>query len=235
VFTTVMAVAATTMFGFTGTSLLVVLYLQHVQGVTPLGVGIRTLAMFVPFIFVSAMAGKVVHKIGFKITLTTVLVVMAAGIFALRPTQVGPGFSHVWPGLVIVGLGTGLLVAPSIAAAVISVDQSQACMSSSMVNMFRQLGNVLGASIVGTIVTTTFANRLSEHHLPRQVIDPVVAAAQRGDHDSAGRPSDLMALVTTSARQAFTDATHLSALVTAVAVAAVAIPTVLFIRRRPAA
>ncbi|MFI6362107.1 MFS transporter [Nocardia sp. NPDC050630] len=237
-FTMVMAVAATTMFGFTGTSLLVVLYCQHVQGVTPLGAGVRALAMFVPFILISALAGKIAHRIGFKVILTGGLIVMAAGIFALRAIEAGPDSSRLWPGLIIVGIGTGLLVAPSTAAAVISVHRSQAGMASAMVNMFRQLGNVLGASVTGTILTTKFGDglgeRLTEHHLPQQTIDSVVDAAQRGNHDSARLPTELASLVADSARRAFTDASHLSALVTATIIAAIVIPTVLFIRHRPA-
>lgn len=111
-------------------------------------------------------------------------------------------------------------------------------MASAMVNMFRQLGNVLGASVTGTILTTKFGDelgeRLTEHHLPQQTIDSVVDAAQRGNHDSARLPTELASLVADSARRAFTDASHLSALVTATIIAAIVIPTVLFIRHRPA-
>lgn len=235
-FTMVMAVAATAMFGFTGTSLVVVLYCQHVQGTTPLGAGLRALAMFVPFIIVSALAGRLAHRVGFKIMLTGGLIVMAAGISALRLIEAGPDSARLWPGLVIVGLGAGMLVAPSTAAAVISVHRSQAGMASATINMFRQLGNVLGASVTGTILTAKFGSglgdRLTAHHLPQQTVTSVVDAAQRGSH-SAHLPAELASLVGDSVRKAFTDASHLSALVIAITVAVVAIPAVLFIRHRP--
>ncbi|MGO4617012.1 MFS transporter [Nocardia sp. 2YAB30] len=236
-FSAVMGVAATTMFGFVGTALLTVLYLQNVQAVTPLGAAVRSLAMFIPFILVSAVAGKIVHRVGFKVMLTVGLVVMAVGIMALRAAQAGPGFSNVWPGLVVAGIGSGLLIAPSTAAAIISVKHSQAGMASAVVNMFRQLGNVLGASVLGTILTTKFAddlsNRLSADGLPKPAVDQIVDGAQRGHHAS-GLPDRLATLVGDAVRQAFTDAYHLGVLVAGIVVLAVAIPTLILVRRSPA-
>ena len=92
-FSAVMAVATTAMIGFTGTALMAVLYLQHVQGLTPLGAGVRVLMMFVPFITISAVAGRIVHRVGFKVILTAGLLAMAVGAFALlwsQPVPVSP-------------------------------------------------------------------------------------------------------------------------------------------------
>lgn len=224
-FSAVMGVAATAMFGFTGTALITVLYLQHVQHLTPLGAGLRLLAMFVPFIVISAVAARIVRPLGFKLTLTAGLILTGAGAAALTAAP-----SAIWPGLVLAGIGTGLLVAPSTAAAVISVPPAQAGMASAVVNMFRQLGNVLGASILGTILTTQFAagltDRLTARGLPA---DQIVGAAERG---AAGGP-----LPTGVAEQisfAFTDAYHVGALTAAAVLLVIAVPTVALVRRRPA-
>ena len=69
-FSAVLAVATTAMFGFTGTALLTTLYLQHVHELTPLQTGVRLLVMFIPFIVVSAVAGRLVRRTGFKVMLT---------------------------------------------------------------------------------------------------------------------------------------------------------------------
>jgi EmrB/QacA subfamily drug resistance transporter len=236
-FSAVMGVAATAMFGFTGTALITVLYLQHVQSLTPLEAGVRSLTMFVPFILLSALAGKLVHKTGFKVMLTAGLLVLGSGILALLWTANTTSFTHVWPGLVIVGIGSGLLVAPSTAAAVISVHPTQAGMASSAVNMFRQLGNVLGASVLGTIITSQFASNLTDNltagGLPQATADQITAGAQHGE-EAAGLPAQVADLVTSAVGNAFTDAYHSAALVAGIVVLVVAIPTVFLVRHRPA-
>ncbi|WP_127500857.1 MFS transporter [Actinoplanes solisilvae] len=227
-FSAVMGVAATAMFGFTGTALITVLYLQHVQHLTPLGAGLRLLAMFVPFIVISAVAARIVRPLGFKLTLTAGLILVGAGAGAVALTAAP---SAIWPGLLVAGLGTGLLVAPSTAAAVNSVPPSQAGMASAVVNMFRQLGNVLGASILGTVLTTHFAadltDRLTTRGLPA---DQIVTAAERGTSSGPIPP-----VVADQISFAFTDAYHVGALTAAAVLLAIAVPTALLVRRRPAA
>jgi DHA2 family multidrug resistance protein-like MFS transporter len=69
-YTTVMGVAAASMFGFVGTSLLAVLYMERVQQLSALATGVRLLAMFATYIAVSALAGRLVQKVGFTFMLT---------------------------------------------------------------------------------------------------------------------------------------------------------------------
>ncbi|GAA4385787.1 MFS transporter [Tsukamurella soli] len=238
-FSAVMAVAATAMFGFTGTALLTTLQLQHSAGTTVLGAGLRLLAMFIPFVAASASAGLVVRRTGFRVILTAGLTLMAAGDLLLLLTRPGPDFARMLPGLLVVGLGAGVLVAPSTAAAVISVPTAQAGMASAAVNMFRQVGNVLGAAVLGTVLTTGFAEqlgrRLSTAHVPTPVADGVVAAAGHGDAGAAALPAHLTRVVEDAVRGAFTTADHHGLVVGAAVLLVVAVPAALFVRSRPAA
>jgi DHA2 family multidrug resistance protein-like MFS transporter len=235
-FSTVMAVAGVTMFGFTGTALLTVLYLQHVQGVSALGAGLRVLAMCVPFILISPLAARLVRRVGFTRLLGTGLVVMSVGIALLLLALPEPGFGRIWPGLVVTGIGSGLLVAPSTAAAVVSVPQAQAGMASSAVNMFRQLGNVLGASVLGTVLTSQFASgltdRLAVAGLPPEAAAAATRGAERGG-EGADLPAGLAAVVQDAVHRAFTDAFHAGVLVAALVVALAVVPTLVLVRHRP--
>ncbi|WP_063127055.1 MFS transporter [Nocardia fusca] len=237
-FSAVLAGAAITMFAFTGTALVTVLYLQHVQETTPLGAGSRLLVMFVPFIVVSALAGRLVHRTGFKTMLTLGLLVMAAGVFALLAAPPEPGFGRVWPGLLLVGIGSGMLVAPSTAAAVISVPLHQAGMASAAVNMFRQVGNVLGASILGTILTTRFATELADdlhrQNLPDETVGKIVEAAGEGDSSTASLPAALADRITAAVHEAFTSADHLALTAAGAVLLVTALPVLAFVRQRPA-
>lgn len=237
-FSAVMAGAAITMFAFTGTALVTVLYLQHVQETTPLGAGSRLLVMFVPFILVSALAGRLVHRTGFKTMLTLGLLVMAAGVFALLAAPPEPGFGRIWPGLLLVGIGSGMLVAPFTAAAVISVPLHRAGMAGAAVNMFRQVGNVLGASILGTILTTRFAADLTDdlhaQNLPDDTVEKIVHATGEGGISASALPPALADRVTHAVHVAFTSADHLALTVAGVVLLVTAVPVVFFVRQRPA-
>lgn len=70
--------------------------------------------------------------------------------------------------------------------------RSEAWMASSTVNMFRQFGNVLGASVLGSILTSQFADNLThdlhQDGLPAEVVDQVVGGAEAGTQPRRSRP-----------------------------------------------
>ncbi|MBM9502956.1 MFS transporter [Actinacidiphila acididurans] len=235
-FSAVMGVSATTMFGFVGISLLSVLYMQRVGQVAPLGVGVRMLSMFGTYILISAAASRLVRKVGFTAMLTAGLVLMGAGALALLATGPSGDYASMWPGLLVAGVGAALLTAPSTAAAVNSVPALQAGMAASSVNMARQLGAVLGPSVLGTIVTSRFPrnlhHRLTDAGVPGPQADKVVAGASHGG-STAGLPAGLARAVGAAVPRAFTDAVHLGLLVGGIVLLVMAVPTARFVRHRP--
>jgi DHA2 family multidrug resistance protein-like MFS transporter len=193
------------------------------------------MVMFVSYMAVTSVAAQIVRRIGFTLMLTAGLLLMGAGALALLATGPFGGFAAMWPGLLLAGVGSGLLVAPSTAAAVNSVPRLQAGMASSAVNMFRQLGSVLGPAVLGTIVTTRFPRNLTSRligaNIPRDTANQIAAGAIRGA-TNPGPPGPLARTVATSAAGAFTDAAHLGWLVGGVVLLATAVPVVAFIRHR---
>jgi predicted MFS family arabinose efflux permease len=231
----VMGVATATMFGFVGISLLAVLYMENVQQLSALGTAVRLLAMFGTFVVISAFAGRLIRRVGFTVMLATGLALLGAGALTLLATGSGTGYGALWPGLLISGIGTALLTAPSAAAAVNSVPRLQAGMASSSVNMFRQLGSVLGPSVLGTIVTTRVPDylreRLTAQGIPGPQATHIAAAAMQGA-SPASLPPALARTVTSSVAGAFTDAVHLGLLVGGITLLVMAIPAALFVRHR---
>lgn len=156
-FSAVMGVAAISVFGLVGVALLSVLYMERVGQTSPLDVGVRLLPLFGTFLVVTVVAARVlVHRVGFTPLITAGLVLIGAGSLALLATDASGGYGAMWPGLLVAGIGAGLLTAPSTAAAVNSVPPQQEGMAAAAVNMARQLGTVLGPSVLGTVVTSRF-------------------------------------------------------------------------------
>ncbi|GAA4846393.1 hypothetical protein GCM10023403_05860 [Pseudonocardia benzenivorans] len=238
-FSTVMVVAVVFMFGFTGCALLMVLYLERVARLSPIDVGLALLPMFGVYVVVSAIAARIVRKLGTTLVMTVGLVVSAGGAFLLLAAGTDYAYAHVWPGFAIFGFGMGLVAAPTTAAAVVSVPPQQAGMASGTVNMFRQLGNVLGASILGTILTSRFTSELpgelAGNGVPAPVAAQVAAAASSGGTPSSALPVSLAARVAESVGSAFTTGFHTGAIVAGVVLVVVAVPTALLVRQRAAA
>ncbi|MGV9502576.1 MFS transporter [Streptomyces sp. NPDC003642] len=238
-FSAVMGVAAAAMFGFVGVALLSVLYMQRVRQDSTLEVGVRLLVLFVTFIGVSAVAPRLVRRLGFTVVLTAGLLALGAGALALLAAGPFDGYGAMWPGLLVAGAGGGLLIAPSSAAAVSSVPALQAGMAASAINMARQLGNVLGPSVLGTIVTTRFPgelhDRLVASGVPASGADGIVAGASQGGGSAAHLPDSLARTVAHVVPQAFTDAVHRGLLVGGVVLLIAAVPCALFVRHRPTA
>ncbi|MEU3979173.1 MFS transporter [Streptomyces sp. NPDC026672] len=234
-FSAVMGVATSTMFGFVGTSLLAVLYMERVQQLSALATAVRLLAMFATYVVASAFAGRFVQRLGFTLTLTAGLATLGVGALALLATGPFSGYDTLWPGLFVAGVGSALLMAPSTAAAVNSVPRLQAGMASASVNMFRQLGAVLGPSVLGTIVTTRFPHyledRLTSSGVPAPEAAKITDGAVHGG-TGTGLPPELARTVADSAARAFTDAVHLGLLIGGIVLLVMAVPTALFVRHR---
>lgn len=237
-FSTVMLVGAAAMFGFVGIALLSVLHLQRVAGHDALGTGVRLMPMMVSYVVVSAFGARIVRTVGFTVALTSGLVLMGAGALALCWTGAVSGYAHMWPGLLLAGIGSALLVAPSTAAAVNSVSPLQAGMASATVNLFRQLGAMLGPAVLGTIATSRFpgllAGDLSAAGVPHGSATAIAASIGHGQPPSADAAT--LALLSRAVPDAFTTALHSSLLVGGVTLLAIAALAAVFVRHRhPAA
>ncbi|MFF4234197.1 MFS transporter [Streptomyces sp. NPDC001820] len=169
--------AATVLFGFVGLSLLQVLWLQRVRGLSALEVGVQLLAEFGTFIAASVLAGVLVRRSGPRPLIVGGLLLAAAGA-ALFAT-VGPAdtFTGYAAALVIFGLGCGLANAPSTALAVGHVPRGREGEAGGTVNAARQVGAVLGTSILGTLLTSRFEDRAGTASDPREAFTDAVGYA----------------------------------------------------------
>jgi DHA2 family multidrug resistance protein-like MFS transporter len=159
-FSTVMVVSATVLFGFTGLSLISVLFLERVGHLSAWTTGLHLLALMGTYVVVSAIAPRLLPRTGFKVMLTAGLIITAIGSLLLLRVHPHEGWTNMTVALVALGVGFGSLIAPATAAAMNSVAPVQAGMASGTVNMFRQLGGVMGTSVLGSILTSQLASGL---------------------------------------------------------------------------
>jgi len=127
----------------------VALNLQVVAGFTPLAAGTALLPVTVLMLLFSARAGSLAERIGPRYPMTAGPLVCAVGLLLLA--RVGPKASYlaqVFPGVLVLGLGLAMTVAPLTATALGSVDERRAGIASGVNNAVARAGGLLAVAVL---------------------------------------------------------------------------------------
>jgi EmrB/QacA subfamily drug resistance transporter len=127
------------------------LWLQSVLGRSAIQAGLIFLPCALAAFVTSAVVGKLMHRAHPRIFIGIGLLVVAAGALAQAVIRSGSGWAVVIPGLVLVGIGAGLAMAPLSATAMSAVPWQQAGMAGGALSSFRQLGYAFGIAVLGEI------------------------------------------------------------------------------------
>jgi EmrB/QacA subfamily drug resistance transporter len=141
-------------------------YLQGVKGFSPIQSGVAFLPLAIGIVVASTLSNVVLlPKTGPRPLIPTGMVMGAIGMFILsRLTPTSGYFAHVFPALVILGLGFGLIVGPSISSATLGATQQDAGIASAMVNTMQQIGGSIGVALLSTLAVSTTAHYGRSHH-----------------------------------------------------------------------
>jgi EmrB/QacA subfamily drug resistance transporter len=145
-----------------GVFLFLTYYLQQNLGFSPIASGAAFLPMTVA-IMVSATTSqtKLLPRIGARPLVGAGLVLGMVGMLYL--TGIGTDSSywtHVFPPLLIMGAGFGLIFAPAIATATLGVEPSDAGVASAMVNTMQQIGGSIGTALLSTLAASATTSAL---------------------------------------------------------------------------
>lgn len=177
-------VSAVGLFCFVGVMFLEVLFLQRVQDVDPVATGIRLLPAMASFVVGTAIAGGLSAKMNAAKLLLIGTVVAGASAIVLAQQQPESPVLLTTVGLVMLGLGSGFVVAPATAATISVVPPEQSSAASSAVTAFRQVGAVLGTATLGAVLAIRFIGdlpgRLSDAGVPDETAEAVVEVARAG-------------------------------------------------------
>ncbi|MEV5155735.1 MFS transporter [Streptomyces werraensis] len=234
-YTAALVVAAAGLFAFVGVTFLEVQFLQRVQGADALDTGVRLLAAMAAFVLSTALASRLAGRLGAaRLLVAGCALTGVAGLVLLLQRPDSP-YGVTAAGLVLAGLGSGLVVAPSTTAALAVVPPPAAPAASSAVTAFRQVGSVLATAALGAVLSLRFLDALPAEldaaQVPSAVADVVLERAGSGSDGAGSAP----AAVHTAVGRAFTDGVHAGMLViSAVSFAAAVLAALFLLRRRPA-
>ena len=131
-------------------------YMQRNLGYSPVTSGLAFLPMVVGIVLTSTTANiRLLNRFGARPLVPTGMALGAAGMLYL--TGLGPTAtyaSEILPALVVMGLGFGLIFAPSIATATLGVAESDQGVASAMVNTSQQVGGSIGTALLSTIAVS---------------------------------------------------------------------------------
>lgn len=149
-------------FSLSGVLLFLVLYLQQVQGYTPLEAGVSLLPITILLLVLSPRVGALSSRLGPRLPMAVAPVIVAAGFFLLL--SIGRQSSYlttVFPAVVVIGLGMSFFVTPLTATVMGSVPPHAAGIASGVSNTLSRVASLLAIAVLGLIVADRFQSSLA--------------------------------------------------------------------------
>ncbi len=131
------------------------LYLQQVNGYSPLKAGLAFLPAGLATMAGALNAARLVARIGPRRQLVTGLLLAAAGLAWMSTVSAHAGyFAHVFGPVLLVGVGLGLSFVPMTMAATTGVPPHEAGLASGLINTSRQVGGAVGLALMATVASS---------------------------------------------------------------------------------
>lgn len=128
-------------------TILMPFYLQHVLNYTTSRVGLMMAFFPICMAIVAPISGYASDKIGPLFLTTGGLLVKVGGFLYLLTATAHSGFWQIVPGLVLLGIGTGMFQSPNNSCVMNAVHSDQIGIANGLNALVRNIGNILGASL----------------------------------------------------------------------------------------
>jgi EmrB/QacA subfamily drug resistance transporter len=200
------------------------IYLQDIDGTSPLGAGLRFLPITAFVFFVPLATRNLAPRFPMWVLLAVSLAIVTGGLLLMEPVSVGDSWTVLLAGFIVCGIGIGL-ANPTIAQAALRVvDPARTGMASGISNTARVGGLALGVAGLGAFLQ----NRVGQHLSAAGYHGKAIAAAvsSSGLRAAAGNPS-----LRPVADAAFVSGFRLIILLGAVAVFVGALAAAVLVRR----
>jgi EmrB/QacA subfamily drug resistance transporter len=151
--------------GMFGVFLFLTYYMQQTLGFSPLKTGLAFLPMMAVIMPTGAIGQtRLVPRFGTRRLVTLGMVFGAAAMVMFTGITVHSSYTtHVLPGLMLMGLGLGLIMAPAMSTATLGIDRRDAGVASAMVNTGQQVGGSIGTALLSTLAASATQTYAAAH------------------------------------------------------------------------
>lgn len=140
-------------FGMFGIFFPITLFLQGVLDYSPIRAGLMMTPMSVMIMIAAPLSGRLSDRIGSRWILTGGLTLVTLGILLIiMAISVDTTWQSLLPALLVTGTGMGMTFAPMTAAAMREVPTRIAGSASGILNTTRNVGQVLGIAVLGSLL-----------------------------------------------------------------------------------
>jgi len=160
-FSAAIAAMGLVLFALLGMFFLLTQWLQFSLGYSPLQTGVRVGPVALVLLIAAPLSSVLVRVVGTKPVVAFGMFFIAVGLGLLSRTTVHGGYTDALPLFVLVGLGTGLVLAPSIESVLGSLPRQEAGVGSATSDTALQLGGALGVAVLGTALNLRYQGRMT--------------------------------------------------------------------------
>jgi EmrB/QacA subfamily drug resistance transporter len=178
-------------FGLIGVIYLLVLFLQIVLGFSALKAGLTILPLPIGIMIVAPFAGRMTDKIGGRWILFAGTLIAAVGVYLMSDLTAITDWPNLVLPLLLSGIGMGMVMAPVTTVVMQNTPVEQSGMGAGILSTTRQIGSVLGLSVLGAILQNQLVNNFTTSlnkipQIPAAFRDQIVSGIQSGGIGAGG-------------------------------------------------
>jgi len=141
--------------------LYLVIYLQDILGYSALGAGLRVSVITLATMVTATAAGRLSEHMPVRWLIGPGLLLVGIGLIVMAGLTGTSAWTHLIPGFIVAGLGSGMVNPPLASTAIGVVPPQKAGMASGVNSTFRQVGIATGIAALGSIFTSAIGAHLS--------------------------------------------------------------------------
>lgn len=140
------------------------LYLQEVLRYSPSRTGVGFLPVPFAIALTATNVPRIIKKVGAKRVIMVAPLVTAVGLLMLSRITVNGGYwTHIMPGMIVMGLGLGATFVSIIITATSGIAKHLSGLASGLINTAQQIGGALGLAVITGVVASTATKYIAHH------------------------------------------------------------------------
>ena len=222
-FSVAMSAVALAVFALMGALFVLTQFLQFSLGYSALSTGVRILPIAAVLGASALVSTRLDRWLGTKVVVAAGLVLVAGGLWQLTTMTTASGFGDALIGMILLGLGAGLIIAPATASVMGSLPRQRAGVGSATNSTALQIGGALGVAVIGSVLSSRYQSGMTavlrDHSIPAAAAHAIlgsIGGALVVAHMAGGELGHQLA---SAARLSFVDGMDRALLIGAVVVA----------------